>query len=337
MRSKAFLAVLVCTLPAYVYGADISMSEETLLNAQVAAPQGAPLSRSPVKEDFYGYEGAEEGGVPAEETGTPDKAIPKHRGAGAEVKDAATKVAHDEIVAPLVPEDDQYSGQHQAFPEIQMQAFVSTSDVNRIVCNDEIRDVVFSKDKGIKVKNKGKNLFVRFVYAKGSSGKPLYAKNPVEMFIVCGDNTFNLILTPKGIPAQTIRLDSGKAEKIRKNTSLFLGMPFEKKITSLIKSVYKDELPESFLVVKTDSEAKVYADIKTIIRRTVAVEGEGVLLTELVVIPVKDVELNEKMFNRVEFAKRPVAIAIERLRAKAGVPLRVFIVEKTQDEPPPQS
>jgi len=356
MANKNVLKLLVVLCIALnfnpVYGADISMSpnmsDEAMdsirdlqdydgsmpgVNTQRAANAAAPQTTG--KTDFYDYQDESKGVAPPDRKSpeTPgSKGKPRQSDEAEAIKEAASDKANDEIVAPLAPQDEQYSGQHQAYPEIQMQAFVSSRDVNRIVCGDEIRDVLFSKEKGVKVKNTGRNLFVKFLYAKSDSGEPMYANKSIEMFVVCGENVFNLILTPKGIPAQTIRLESGKLEKIRKNTALFLGMPFEKKVTSLIKSAYKDELEKSFDIKETDKEVRVYADLKTVIRRTVSIEGEGVKLTELIAIPSRDIELNEKMFNKVEFATRPVAIAVEHLRAKKGKPVRVFIVEKTREE-----
>ncbi len=353
MLSKRLLAALVlCLIAKASFALDISMSEASdLRNMQDEEIRSSSPSAGNSMKGFYDT-GASDDSAPAkgskkaasaknsddDSSGEPSPGASKpmsskgsQNGEAENTKRAASEKANDEIVAPITPEDMEYGGQRQAYPEILMQTMVSASDVNRFVCSSEIRDVIFSKEKGIKVKNTGKNLFVKFVFAKGMDGKPKYARNPVEIFVLCGDNTYNLILTPKGIPSQTVRLDSGKADKIRKNTALFQGMPFEKKVIALIKSVYKDEIADSFHVTKSEKKVLLFADLQTVIRRTIVVEGEGVLLTEVVAIPSKDMELTEKMFNRVELSKRPIAIAVETLRAKKGKALRVFLVEKTTE------
>lgn len=115
-------------------------------------------------------------------------------------------------------------------PEVTTQVDMSSSDINRIVCPVDIKDVIFSKEKGLSVKIAGRGAFVKFLITK-KEDKEIYSNTPSELFVICGNDVYSLIVIPKRIPSQTIRLSSGKLEKIKKNISLMEGLPFEKKVT----------------------------------------------------------------------------------------------------------
>lgn len=251
------------------------------------------------------------------ENAVPNTKLPKPTSTGGEI-DLPSAVADEDL------------GGQQVFPEITMQVNLSSSDVNRVTCKSDIRDVVYSQEKGLKVKYSGKNAFLKFLVAK-QDDTVKYAKDPVEVFIICGENTYNMIAIPKRIPSQTVRLDSGKADRIQKNASIFSGQPFEKKLTSLIKSAYMEETPESYKVDIKQEEIKAFKDLEVFLRKVIQVEGEGFFLKEYLVTDknLSAIELSEKSFLTRMFAKRPLAIVVEKPRLKKGESTRVFIVEST--------
>lgn len=220
-------------------------------------------------------------------------------------------------------------GEQSVMPEVQMKAMFSASDVNRVVCGTDIKDVTFSKEKGVMVKYSGKNAFVKFAVTKVGE-KTLYAVNPVEMFVVCGESVYNIIAIPKRIPSQTIRLTSGKIEKIQKNQEVHAGQSFEKKLLEIIKSSYTDELPESYGVIPKSQEIKAFRDANVVLKRDITIEGQGLVVHEYYVSPKDNVEqlvISERDFMKKEFANRAVAISADKLTIHKGDVARVFVVD----------
>jgi conjugal transfer pilus assembly protein TraK len=223
-------------------------------------------------------------------------------------------------------------------PEVATQVDMSSSDVNRVACPQEqqIQDVVFSQEKGVKVKYSGPNAFIKFLFTV-RNGVNNYATSPVEFYIVCGENVYNLIAAPKRIPSQTIRLSSGKLKSIKQNASLMGGLPIEKKTALLIKLAVTDTLPESFEVATPNRRFKIFKGLKIILKRTVLVDGEGLRLKEYYVTnekaagPGEDdmMRLNESDFMVTDLTANTLAIAMDKLNIKKDETARVFIVEST--------
>ena len=215
-------------------------------------------------------------------------------------------------------------------PEVAAPIELSSSDMNRIQCPTDIKDVVFSKEKGIAVKIIGKDAFVKFLVMKRGD-KELYSSTPTELFVACDESIYNVIAIPKRIPSQTVRLNAG-IQKIRKNASLYAGMPFEKKVVGIVKSVYTDEIPDSFTVENDNKKANIFKDLNLTLFRTVSVDGEGIRVKEYRAtlkegVKENPIEISERDFLRAELATRPVAIMIDRLKLNKGDTAKVLIVE----------
>ena len=215
-------------------------------------------------------------------------------------------------------------------PEVATPVYLSSSDINRIVCPSYIKDVIYSKEKGLTVKIEGGNAFVKFLVTK-EGDKDNYSTTPTELYVLCGKETYNLIALPKRIPSRTVTL-SGGDRKANENASLFDGMPFEKKILSIIKSVYTEDIPDSFTVRNEDRPFNLYKGLKLTLVKTVRVEGEGLRVKEFTAQAAQNTELSEKDFLKTEITTDPVAIAIDKLRLSPGETARVLIVERVTAE-----
>ena len=234
--------------------------------------------------------------------------------------------------APVFAIEKNHSDQI-VIPEISTRVDFSSSDINRIVCHSDIKDVVFSKEKGINAKIMGRNAFVKFHVTKREE-KLEYTSTPSELFIVCGDDVYNIIAIPARLPAQTIRL-SGSLKKIRENVALFHGIPFEKKIVKLIQSVYTETIPDTFTVSRANENYDLFEQITLNLRRIVSVEGEGLRLKEYtseIKIETPSVELKERDFLKVGITTRPLAVAVDKLSLRKGEIARIFLVEKTVED-----
>ncbi|MDA8089219.1 MAG: type-F conjugative transfer system secretin TraK [Nitrospiraceae bacterium] len=215
-------------------------------------------------------------------------------------------------------------------PEVATPVYLSSSDINRIVCPSYIKDVIYSKEKGLTVKIEGQNAFVKFLVTK-EGDKDEYSTTPTELYVLCGKETYNLIALPKRIPSRTVTL-SGGDRKTGENASLFDGMPFEKKILSIIKSVYTENIPDSFTVRNEDRPFNPYKGLNLTLVRTVRVEGEGLRVKEFTARAAQTMELSEKDFLKTEITTDPVAIVIDKLRLTPGETARIFIVERVTAE-----
>ena len=221
-------------------------------------------------------------------------------------------------------------------PEVAQPVELSSSDVNRITCQGEIKDVVYSREKGISVKFSGRDAFVKFRTAL-KDGKTTYSTTPSEIFVVCGDNVYSLIAIPKRIPARSVRLSPGKMENVRKNRSLLGALPFEKKVLTAIRSLFTEEIPDSFTVSTPNKRIDLFRDLDLVLARIAVVEGEGIQVKEYrgtIAGEDKDrIELGEKDFLRNEISTDPIAVSLDRLILKKGGILRVFVVEPHREAP----
>ncbi len=220
-------------------------------------------------------------------------------------------------------------------PEVSTVVFMNNRDVNRIVCHEEIKDLVFLRENGIAAKVTGKDAFVNFKFVKEGDAM-LHASKPSEMYVVCGENTYNLIIVPKpDVPPQTVRLSSGLEKKIKANAEMYDGLPFEKKVIKSIKDVYTDQIAESYSIEEVGKQIGNWQEITIIHKKSVNVEGEGLRIKEYEAIlkqgqvPFK---LSEKIFTKKQFADNPVAISIEKHVLKPGETVRIFVVEQRQEK-----
>jgi conjugal transfer pilus assembly protein TraK len=230
-------------------------------------------------------------------------------------------------------------GRMSILPEVATKVLLSNRDVNRVTCmNGPIKDIIYSKEKGITVKTDGNNAFVKFLISRDpATGNLLYAKIPSELYVVCGSagTVYTLIASPRDIPAQTVELVSHKKD-IKENLSLFEGIPFEKKVLLLVKDAYRDAIPESFTVQVLNQQLNIFRDIDVSLKREVIADGEGLDLKEYVLALKStstkvNMPLMEKFFLLPELARNPVGIALERMTLKKGRTARLFIVEKHVD------
>jgi len=219
-------------------------------------------------------------------------------------------------------------------PEATTTVRLSSSDMNRISCHSDVREALTSSEKGLTIKITGKDAFVKFKVTK-KGDKFSYSTTPTELYVVCGDETFSMIVFPQRIPSQTIRLSSGKDRKIKENISLYAGLPFEKKVLKAIRDVYTENIPDSYSVSRKEKRFNSYREILLTLKRTVDIEGEGVRIKEYEASlrsETTQFKMNEKMFLRTEIAENPVAVSLERHILRSGDTSRIFVVEQRAEK-----
>ncbi len=100
--------------------------------------------------------------------------------------------------------------------EIPTAVELSNMDINRIVCSGPMTDLIFSQEKGMTGHFSGNNAFIKFKI-EDMGGEYIYADEQSELFVVCNNTVYTLIVTPTDIPSVTIRLASPKGDSFRKN------------------------------------------------------------------------------------------------------------------------
>lgn len=232
----------------------------------------------------------------------------------------------------------------QVLPELSTQVYLSNLDINRITCmgNRPVKDVIFSAEKGVTAKINGSNAFIKLqMHRDNSSIKPKAVEDPVELYVVCGNagDVYTVIGVPKKIPAQWIQLVS-KTGDVKKNLSLFEGKDFEKKVVTLVKQAWTGEYPDSYAIEDIDRrltiEALEWLDIT--LRRTVDVEGEGFRIKEYALLVSDNAAeahygIREKQFVLPRLSEHPLAITLDGLIVRKETPTRLFIVERSEQEP----
>src|SRR3990172_13355509 len=152
------------------------------------------------------------------------------------------------VMSPLFPPSAY--GSLTIPPDSLVRVELSATDVNRVVCEGgEIKDVVYSKEKGLIVKASGSDVYVKFqVFQK--EDKLVYDEAPSEMYISCEESVYSLIATPVKTPSVTVRLADRKNTRVKGNAAVFKGLVYEEKVLKFLKMAYMDERSEERRVGK---------------------------------------------------------------------------------------
>ena len=224
-------------------------------------------------------------------------------------------------------------------PEVPTVVDMSNTDVNRITSCAEIKDVIYSKEKGLSVQFSGKDCYVKF-HAARKGNQTVYSTVPTELFIVSGGRVYNIIAVPRKGIARTVRLSEGVIDKIRKNNELFQGMPLEKKVLAMIEYAYKDDIPESFTVTEVKRKIDFSKGVNLVLLRSIVADGEGLRIKvyQAEINPRfrgkgSTVDLDERNFLRTGLTTDTIAIAISDPHLEGKKQTRIYICERNREEP----
>jgi conjugal transfer pilus assembly protein TraK len=313
--------MLILTTPSFAVAADPPAPPQQLLNS--ASPPEAikyPLSSQPQIK----YPSPQTANVLGKADKAPVSMFPSE---GYAEQGTMPEMGNN---LPGIPLDDSTNIQTVP-PETPSPVIMSNSDVNRVSCGDSIVDALSSEEKGLIIKVVGKDAFLKFKVLKTPEGKIKYSQTPTEVFIVCGDSTYNLVAYPKKVPSKTVHLGSGTKNRIKANQSIFASLPFEKKIMRAIKDVYTEQMPDSYQVTKVNETVGNYKEFSVRHHRSIQIEGEGLTIYEfeLQLKPGQaEFKLNDKIFVNKKFSSNIVAICPERQILYPGETTRLFIVEQ---------
>ena len=215
--------------------------------------------------------------------------------------------------------------------EIPTAVELSNVDINRIVCSGPMTDLIFSQEKGMTGHFSGNNAFIKFKI-EDMGGEYIYADEQSELFVVCNNTVYTLIVTPTGIPSVTIRLASPKGDSFKKNIAHYKNLPLEKQALQIIREAYEGTYPSSYQVSEPTKIETLSPDLEVTLTQVVDVDGVGLRLKKYAVKSlVQDmVTLDEKLFLTSSVSQSILAVAIEDHNLHTGQATRVFVVDQKE-------
>lgn len=216
-------------------------------------------------------------------------------------------------------------------PEIPAAVELSNHDINRIVCPGPINDLIFSKEKGLIGHFSGNNAFIKFKI-EDTGDEYIYADTQSELFVVCDEAVYTLIVTPADISSTTLRLASPRGDALKKNIAHYKNLPLEKQALQIIREAYNGTYPSSYRVVESSLQVTLSPELETILHQAVDLNGVGLRLKKYQVTSLAqgDIHVDEKIFLSSTISKAILAVAVEDHKLDPGETTRVFVVEKKE-------
>ena len=208
---------------------------------------------------------------------------------------------------------------------------MSSLDINRVYCEGEITDAIFSEEKGVKVKIVKNNAFVKFVVKK-IEDKEIPVENPVDIFFVCDNQVYSVIAIPKRIPSAFIYLEA-KGKKVQEVVEKVKDLPYERRLLEVIKAIYLGKYEPNYQVVNVNKEFYLFKDVKVVLEKVIDIEGEG-LRAKIFRLETnfsgstQYVEIKEKDFVRKELTSIPLAVSLDKSRLQGKDKATLIILEK---------
>lgn len=207
---------------------------------------------------------------------------------------------------------------------------ISLKDVSRLVCFTDITKVVYSKEKGIEIKTSGRSAYIKNLPKETMNPVTgrltiAYDRRPKELYVICGDKTFSLVLIPKDIPAVTAYLQSSFADKAKALTHE-RSSTYEDTILSLIKSAYFESPPLGYEVSEINKPVKEFREVQIVHSK----DYTGIMyqVQEYVLIARVELTVDETTILDVLKPENPLAVSIVSLYLRPGDQTRAFIVRR---------
>ncbi len=216
-------------------------------------------------------------------------------------------------------------------PEIPTEVAVSNHDINRIVCPGQMNDLIFSQEKGLIGHFSGNSAFIKFK-VEDNGGEYTYASEPCELFAVCDNIVYSLIVIPEDIPSVTKRLASPRGKTFKRNIVHYKNLPLEKQALQIIREAYNETYPTSYRVAQSRKEISLSPDFTTTLVQAVDVDGVGLRMKKFQVTSkaTGKIQVEEQDFLSPTVSDSILAVAVEDHSLNPGESTRVFVVEKKE-------
>ena len=110
----------------------------------------------------------------------------------------------------------------------------------------------------------GNNAFIKFKI-EDCGDEYIYADTQSELFVVCNNAVYTLLVTPTDIPSVTLRLASPKGDSFKKNIAHYQNMPLEKQALQIIREAYNGTYPTSYRITESTRQITLSPDLETTI------------------------------------------------------------------------
>jgi conjugal transfer pilus assembly protein TraK len=222
-----------------------------------------------------------------------------------------------------------------ALPDQTSTIRLSNRDINHVVCaGGEIEDVRFSAEKAIAVERAGSDAWIKFLVRESDDAGMVtrsFVTAPSEFFITCNGAVYPLYAEPSDIPAATVLLQPGTAQRARANEDLLGPLVEEERAVSITLAMLQDRIPGSFTEVAPRTSKIRLADLPdaTIAeRRRIEIEGAGLSASEYLLTGASDASLDERSFLVPAFGANIFAVTLDRTTLAAGESVRLVIVRR---------
>lgn len=223
-----------------------------------------------------------------------------------------------------------------ALPDQTSRIRLSNRDINHVVCvGGDIEDVKFSAEKGLAVERGGSDAWIKFLARETDDmgvKTRTYVTTPSEFFVSCNNAVYPLYAEPADIPAQTVRLVAGAAQRARSNEALLGPLVEEERAVGLSLSLLQDHVPASFSEIAPARDRLTLAalpDVSIIERRRLEIEGAGLSASEYLVRSDTPITLDERAFLDSALGPDIFAITLDRLALGAADSARLIVVRRS--------
>ena len=226
-----------------------------------------------------------------------------------------------------------------ALPDQASRIRLSNRVVNHVVCvGGDIEDVKFSAEKGLAVERGGADAWIKFLVLEADDAGTktrTYVTTPSEFFVSCNGAIYPLYAEPADIPAQTVTLVPGGAQRARANDALLGPLVEEERAVGIALAILQDRVPASFSEVAPSRDRLVLASLPGASldeRRRLEVEGMGLSVSEYLVRASAAMTLDERDFLDAALGADIFAITIDRLRLRPNEAARLIVVRRSAQQ-----
>lgn len=309
-------------------GESVPVNQAQMAQQLKIIPPGKPVEGAPQVPQPDALRGVQVP-APAQPQVQPDTITGKK---GETAKQAQIPVLQD-IVEAQAAEGELPGQTFIVSPEKATAVKMSASDVNRIVCSQDITDVVYSEEKGVQVKISGRNAFLKFLVRR-LAGKDTFSTTPADVFVVCGGKVYSIIAFPQRIPSVTVYLED-KEQQLRETVEKYQSMPYERKIVDIVKQMFAGMPPQGATFTEIRKSYNLYEGLSVSETGQYVLDGEGILIRVFSVVNRDSknqyVDVREKDFLRKEITKSPLAISLDKLRIYRGDKATMVILERAKE------
>lgn len=215
--------------------------------------------------------------------------------------------------------------------EIPTAVKLSNRDINRIVCPGPMNDLIFSQEKAMTGHFSGNNGFIKFKI-EDSGSEYVYADTQSELFVVCNNAVYTLLVTPADIPSVTLRLASPTGDTFKKNINHYQKMPLEKQALLLIREAYHGDYPASYRISDSTRMISLSPELEIQLLQVVDVDGVGLRLRKYQATSLSEgsIDVNEQLFLSSSISNSILAVAVDNHTLEPNQSTMVFVVDQKE-------